>query len=68
MIEQADLLIQAQRVMQREHVDQRTESNALSALGYCGEEHTRAGDCAERRRVVFGNVINVISLGFKQPD
>src|SRR5262249_45833097 len=68
MIEQADLLIQAQRVMQREYVDQRAESNALGALSYCSEEHTRTGDRAERRRVVFGNVINVISLCFKQPD
>jgi hypothetical protein len=58
-VEHADLLDQAQRVMERKRVDQRTEAQALRALGDRGEENAGRGGKAERRRVMLGGMIGV---------
>ena len=42
MIEHADFLGEPQRMMRRQHIDQRAEADALRPLRDRGEEHARA--------------------------
>ena len=59
LVEHADLVDQAQRVIEVDRVDQRPEAQRLGALRDGGEEHAGRGRHAERRRVVLGQVIGV---------
>src|SRR5579883_56777 len=59
LVEHANLVDQPQRMIEVERVDQRAEAQCLRALGDGGEEHAGRGGHAERRRMVFGDVIGV---------
>src|SRR4029077_21047271 len=69
LIEHADFLDQAQRMIERQEIDKWAEAQALGALRQRGEEQSRRGGAAERRRVVFGEVIAIDAaaiVGFDQ--
>ena len=59
VIEHADLLGQAQRVIQRQRVHQRPEQNAFGALRHRRMEYRRRRRHAQRRGVVFGGEVDV---------
>ena len=59
VIEHANFFVEPQRVVQRQHIDQRAEADAARALSERGEEHARARHGAKRRRMVLGEVIAV---------
>jgi hypothetical protein len=72
LVEHADLFEEAQRVMQRQRVDQRPEAQAPRALRHCGEKDAGSRRHAERRRMMLGQVIAadaepVIGLDQRQP-
>ena len=58
LVEHADFLDQAQRMIERQRVDQRP-AEPPRTLRDCGEENAGRGCHAERRRVVLGHVIGV---------
>ena len=67
MIEHTDFFGEPQRMMRRQHIDQRAEADAFGALGDSGKEHARRRRQIERRRVMLAHVIGakaraVISL------
>ena len=57
LVEHADLLGDAQGMVQRQRVDQRPEAQPARALRHRREEHAGRGRHAERRGVVLGQVI-----------
>ncbi len=59
LVEHADFLRQAQRVIQGERVDQRAEAQPFGALRDRRQEHAGRGRHAERRSVMLGQVIGV---------
>src|SRR5207237_5136985 len=50
LIEHADFLDQAQRMIERQEIDEWAETQALGALSQRGEEQYRRGSAAARRR------------------
>ena len=72
LIDHADLFDQAERMIERQQIDQRPEAQFRRALRQRCEDQRRRGGGAERRRVMFGDVIAVeagaiVSLGDGQP-
>jgi hypothetical protein len=63
-----DFFIDPQRVIERQHVDQRSQPEALRALDRRSNENARARRHAERRRVVLRQVIREISFSLHQYD
>ena len=59
LVEHADFLRQAQRMIERQGVDHRAEAQGFGALGDGGEEHVGRWRHAERGAVVFGQVVAV---------
>ena len=60
VVEHADLFDQAERMVQRQHVDARAEAQASRALGHRGQEHVlRRRQAVDGRRVVLGQVVGV---------
>jgi hypothetical protein len=59
VIEHADLVDQAQRVIQRQAVDERPEPQRPRPLRRGGEEDARRWRVAQRRAVVLGEVVGV---------
>ena len=68
MVEHADLLVEPERMVERQHIDQRPEPQRLRARDRCGEENAWARRHAERRRMVLGKVIAGEALGLDQRD
>ena len=68
LVEHADLFGQAQRMIEAERIDQRTEAERGGALGDGGEEEAGRGRDAERRAVMFGHVIGVEARPFVELD
>ena len=69
LIEHADFLDQAQRMIERQQIDQRAEAQRLGALRHRREEQPGRGGAAERRRMVLGEMIAVEAgavIGFDQ--
>jgi hypothetical protein len=64
----ADLLIEPQRMMQRENVDERTESDPSSPLCHGGEKHARGRRHSEPCRMMLSDMIGVIALGIEHAD
>ena len=56
MIQHADFFREPQRMMRREHIDQRAETDAARALGDGGQEHAGRRREIERRRVMLAHV------------
>src|SRR3569623_2406385 len=59
-------------MMRRQHIDQRTEAQALGALGDRGEEDARRRRAVERRGVMLAHVVGakparVVELDQPQP-
>ena len=67
-VEHADFLVQPQRMVQRQHIDQRAHPQLLGALEGGGQEYAGAGGKAERRGVVLGQVIAGKSCPLDQFD
>ena len=72
LVELADFLIQAQRMVEVERVHQRTKAQTLGALGHRRMEHRCRRTHAQRRGVMLGGVQGaiaeaVIGLGQTQP-
>jgi hypothetical protein len=59
VVEHADFLDQAQRMVQRHRPDEWAEAQPAGALGDGGQEHAGRGRHAERRRMVLGEVVGV---------
>jgi hypothetical protein len=59
LIEHADFLDQAQRMVERQQIDQGPETQRACALRHRREEQAGRGGTAERRRMVLGYVIAV---------
>ena len=60
IVEHADLFDQAERMMQRQHIDARAESEVPRALRHAGQEHVLGrGEAVDRRRVVLRQVIGM---------
>ena len=68
LVEHADLVDQAQRMIEVDGVDQRPEAQRLGALGHGGQEHAGRGRHAERRRVMLGQVIGVEARALVELD
>src|SRR6516225_2099582 len=69
LIEHADFLDQAQRMIERQEVDEGAEAQRLGALRHGREEQPGRGGAAERRRMMLGEVIAVDAaavIGFDQ--
>src|SRR5579875_3137563 len=66
VVEQADLLVKAQRMVQRQHVDQGAEFDEPRASECGREEHARACRHAERGRMVLGKMITGEAFLFDQ--
>src|SRR5262249_24490139 len=69
LIEHADFLDQAQRMIERQEVDEGAEAQRLGALRHGREEQPGRGGEAERRRMMLGEVIAVDAaavIGFDQ--
>ena len=59
LVEHADLFDQAQRVVERQQIDQRAKPQILGAVGERRHDQRRRGCRAQRRRVVLGDVVAV---------
>src|ERR1700730_7558535 len=59
MIEHADFLDQAQRMVERHRPDERPEPEPLGALGDRGQKDAGRWRHAERRRMMLGHVIAI---------
>jgi len=57
MIQHADFLGEPQRVVRRQHIDQRTETQALGPLRNRGEEYAWRRRHIERRRMMLTHVV-----------
>ena len=68
VIQHADFLGEPQRVVRRQHVDQRAETDAARALGDGGQEHARRRRQVERRRVMLAHVIRAKAGAVVEPD
>jgi len=69
VVEHADLFDQAERMMQREHVDAGAESQAGRALSHAGQEDVLGrGETVDGRRVMLGQVICAESRGLEALD
>src|SRR5690242_1730383 len=68
MIEHADLFVEPQRMVQREHIDQRPEPQCLGSRKGAGQEYAGAAGKPERRRMVLGEVVAVKAASFDQFD
>src|SRR5215470_14024078 len=69
LIEHADFLDQAQRMIERQEIDEGAEAQRLGALRYGREKQPGRGGAAERRRVVLGDVVAIDAaavIGFDQ--
>ncbi len=71
LIEHADFLDQAQRMIERQQINQRAEAQLFGALRQPGEENSGRSRAADRRAVMLGEVIavkagTVVSLGEPQ--
>src|SRR5262249_39841419 len=69
LIEHADFLDQAQRMIERQEVDEGAEAQRLGALRHGREEQPGRGGAAERRRMMLGEVRAVdaaVVIGFDQ--
>src|SRR5215813_11171298 len=69
LIEHADFLDQAQRMIERQEIDERAEAQRLGALRYGREKQPGRGGAAKRRRVVLGDVVAIDAaavIGFDQ--
>ena len=72
LVEHADFLDQAQRMIKRQEIDQRAEAQPVGALRQRREENSGRRRAADRRAVMLGEVIAVkaravVSLGKPQP-
>ena len=72
LIEHADFLDQPQRMIERQQIDHRAEAEPGGALRQCRKENAGRRRAAERRAMMFGEVIGVkaraiISLGELEP-
>ena len=72
LIEHADLLHQAQRMVQRQTINQRPEAKAFGALCNGGQEQVRRRRHAQRRRVMLGHMVGadtdlIVALDQLQP-
>jgi hypothetical protein len=61
MVEHADFLCEAERMIERKQVDQWSEVKPLRALRDRGQKDARRGRHAERGRVMLGQVVRVKS-------
>ena len=68
LVEHADLVDQAQRMIEVHGVDQRPEAQRLGALRHGGQEDAGRGRHAERRRVMLGQVIGVEARALVELD
>ena len=59
LVEHADLLHHAQRMVERKRIDQGTEAQFVCALRDGGEKHAGRSGEAERRRMMLGGMIGV---------
>ena len=59
LIEHADFLDQAQRVIERQQIDHRTEAQPRGALRHGGEKQAGRRRAAKRRAVMLGEMIGV---------
>src|SRR3984893_11484253 len=69
LIEHADFLDQAQRMIERQEIDEGAEAQRLGALRHGREKEPGRGGAAERRRVVLGDVVAIDAaavIGFDQ--
>ena len=57
LVQHGDFLDQPQRIVKRQQIDQRTEPDAARPLRRCAEKQRRRRRHAERRGMVFGEVI-----------
>ena len=57
MVEHADFLGEPERMMRRQHVDQRTEAQPPGALRHRSQKHARRRRQIERRRMMLAHVI-----------
>jgi len=66
VIEHADFLVKPQRMIERQHVNQRPKLDLSRALHGGGEEDARACRQPERRGVVLGQVIGRKTLALNE--
>src|SRR5215510_3480776 len=59
MVEHADFLIEAQRVIERQHIDQGPYSDLARSLDRRRQKNTGARSHTKRRRMMLGEVIGV---------
>ena len=59
VVEHADFFIKPKRMVERQHVNERPESQCRRAREGARQEHARAAGKPERRRVMLGEVIAV---------
>src|SRR5262249_50343584 len=71
LIEHADFLDQAQRMIERQEIDEGAEAQRLGALRHGREEQPGRGGAAERRRMMLGEGMAfdpARAMGFDQPE
>src|ERR1700709_1271486 len=68
MIEHADFFGQPQRMVRRQHIDQRTETQAFGPLRDCCEKDARRRRQVERRRMVLAHMVGAKSGGIVELD
>src|SRR5215471_11298536 len=68
MIQHADLLGEPQRVMHRQHIDQRSEAQAFGSLRDGGEKDARRWRQVERSRMMLAHVIGAESRAVVELD
>ena len=68
LVEHADLLEQAQRMIERQQIDERPEAQPARALRDRRKKDAGRGRAAERRAVMLGQVIGVEALALDQLD
>src|SRR5690348_17547916 len=59
MVEHANFFSQSKRIVSRQHVDKRAESNPFRALGNGGQKKIRRRRHVEGRAVMLGDMITV---------
>ncbi len=59
VVEHADLFVEPERVIEHQGIDQRPEPQAPGLLGHRGQEHAGRRRHAQRRGVVFGQMVHV---------
>src|SRR5690349_8642716 len=62
MVEHANFFSQSKRIVSRQHVDKRAESNPLRALGSGGQKKIRRRRHVEGRAVMLGDMITVETI------